>query len=550
MAAIKERLSQIWGRHFSLVGTVLNFCGVLFGSGFVTTPLTNSQMGLLLGSLSMLGLGLVNAFTCTVMLEAAEQFGTPESYHDLTQSVLGAQWALFLDVSIVLAEFFACCQRLILMGDFGVALKHRLITNRFMPNRPLIVLLLAGVLGFPFVYTARIRALEKVSFVAILCTLTSFAVLIYTIVVTGVEEGLPVNDIVYANWSPDMLLALPVQEFAFAGQAGIIPVYREMRNRSLARGKLTVYIAFSICAFSYLTFGILGYLQYPGTLEADFFNLYEEKPGALYDALYFILILAMVGAFPLNVYIGRLHLGYLVLGRKRGEERKWGALFATVFVVGSIGVAVAIKNLAVAQGLGGGLGDSFVNFVVPGCALLKLMKEGGREQLGGKQEGQKEQPGSEDRQPSGRPASREFSDGRRANASGGIGRYRYTSEPGVGLKEGQPMTSPEGSDETSDAPSEESTDVQSTGQADEREEQADSDEGRHQRQSPAGDSASRQGGSRFSPLQIRINKLIAYGLFTLAAVIAGISTVGNLVSLCLVGWDNSGLTFYEALTTR
>jgi amino acid permease len=549
MAAIKERLSQIWGRHFSLVGTVLNFCGVLFGSGFVTTPLTSSQMGLLLGSLSMLGLGLVNAFTCTVMLEAAEQFGTPESYHDLTQSVLGSRWALFLDVSIVLAEFFACCQRLILVGDFGVALKHRLITHRFMPNRPLIVLLLAGVLGFPFVYTARIRALEKVSFVAILCTLTSFAVLIYTVIVTGVEEGLPVKDIVYTNWSPDMLLALPIQQFAFAGQAGIIPVYREMRNRSLARGKLTIYIAFSICAFSYLTFGILGYLQYPGTLEADFFNLYEERPGALYDALYFILIFAIAGAFPLNVYIGRLHLGYLVLGRKRGEERKWGALFATLFVVGSIGVAVAIKNLAVAQGLGGGLGDSFVNFVVPGCALLKLMEEGGREQPGSKQEGQKEQPGSENRQPSGRPASREIPDGR-ANASGGIGRYKY-SEPGVDLKEEQPTTSPEGSDRTSEAPSEESIDAQSTGQVDERwKDQAESDEGRNQRQAPASDGTSRQGGSRFSPLQIRINKLISYGLFALAAVMAGISTVGNLVSLCLVGWDNSGLTFYEALTTR
>lgn len=138
-------------------------------------------MGLLLSSLTMLGLGLVNAFACTVMLQAAEEFGTPESYHDLTQKLLGTRWALILDAAIVLAEFFSCCQRLILMGDFAVSIKHRLITHRFMPNRPLIVLLLSAVLIWPLIYTRKIKTLDRVSLGAVICTLTGFVILAYTL---------------------------------------------------------------------------------------------------------------------------------------------------------------------------------------------------------------------------------------------------------------------------------------------------------------------------------------------------------------------------------
>jgi amino acid permease len=373
MLALKQKLTDIW-RHRYILGTVYNFCSVLFGSGWMTTPLTAIQMGLVVSSLSMVVLGLVNAFACTVMLQAAEEFGTPESYHDLTEKVLGSRWASFLDASVALAIFFACCQRLILVGDFGIVLKHRLITQGFWPNRPLIVLLLGAVFTFPLVYTKRIQALERVSLLAIICTLTGFAILLYTFIVTTVDGELLVGDIVYANWSPDLLLALPIQQFAFAGQSGVIPIYREMRNRSLGRGKLAVYISFSICALLYLGFGILGYLLYPGALEANFLNLYEEKPGALYTAIQFIVMFGVIGAFPVNLFVGRLHLGYLLVGTKRSEEPRWAFLFATMFTVGSIGVAVAIKNLGVVQGIGGGVGDSFINLVVPGYCLLKLIE--------------------------------------------------------------------------------------------------------------------------------------------------------------------------------
>jgi hypothetical protein len=56
--------------------------------------------------------------------------------------------------------------------------------------------------------------------------------------------------------------------------------------------------------------------------------------------------------------------------------------------------------------------------------------------------------------------------------------------------------------------------------------------------------------SNYSQTQLKICKLAAYGLFALAALQAGIATVGNLVSLCLVGWDNASLTFYEFLATK
>lgn len=511
-----------------LLSTVFNFCGLLLGSGWITTPLTATQMGLLLSSLSMLGLGLVNAFACTVMLQAAEEFGTPGSYHDLTQKVLGARWALFLDASIVFTELFSCCQRLILMGDFAVSLKHRLITHRFMPNRPLIVLLLAGVLIWPFIYTKQMRTLERVSLGAIICTLTGFVILAYTFIDTAAGEGLPVDEIVYANWSPNMLLALPIQQYAFAGQSGIIPIYREMRDRSLAKGKAMVYIAFVICGLLYTSFGILGYLQYPGALEADFFNLYENKPGALYTALYFIVLVSVVAAFPLNVIIGRLHLGYLLVGQKRAEERKWAALFGSIIFFASVGVAVAIKNLGVVQGIGGGVGESFVNLVVPGFALLRLIDRR-REQRGGRTqrfenpafEGGESGDGDTDidqsRSEGGRRVSQESREDRDASPS--LPDEETSSDAEVGVK-GDNQRGEEGANRAKEKGL----------------------QGCKEQQAPAGSRDAPP--SRQSSSRLWLCRFATYGLFAIAALQAGVATAGNLVSLCLVGWDNASSTFY------
>ncbi|GAQ82907.1 amino acid transporter family protein [Klebsormidium nitens] len=498
---------------------------------WVTTPLTATQMGLLLSSLSMLGLGLVNAFACTVMLQAAEEFGTPESYHDLTQKVLGARWALLLDASVVLAEFFGCCQRLILMGDFAVSVKHRLITHRSMPNRPLIVLLLAGVLIWPLIYTKKIKSLDRLSLGAVICTLTGFVILTYTFIDTAAGEGLPVNDIVYANWRPDMLLALPLQQFAFAGQTGILPIYREMRNRNLARGKLMVYISFTLCGLLYVSFGILGYLQYPGTQEANFFNLYEDKSGALYTALYFIVLIGVVAAFPLNVIIGRLHLGYLLLGPKRAEEPKWAALFATVFFLGSVGVAVGIKNLGVVQGIGGGLGDSFINLVVPGFALLKLIDKGREGRV--KQTQSFENPAFEGGGGSGEDApNRSNIDSSKVDSRGRDTDKRSRDAPRVSPQE--LSTSSETDSQTgSQSKGQQAESLRKVKGKDDREQQA-----------PAGSQEAPP--SHQSSLRRSLCKFAAYGLFAIAALQAAVATAGNLASLCLVGWDDASLTFYPS----
>lgn len=330
-----------------------------------------------------------------------------------------------------------------------------------------------------------------------------------------------------------MLLALPLQQFAFAGQTGILPIYREMRDRSLTRGKAMVYFSFTLCGLLYVSFGILGYLQYPGTQEANFFNLYEDKPGALYTALYFIVLISAVAAFPLNVIIGRLHLGYLILGPKRAEERSWAILFATIFFLGSVGVAVAIKNLGVVQGLGGGLGDSFINLVVPGCALLKLIDR--RQEQGGKQTQRFENPAFE----IGGGSEEDTSNGSAIDHRKIDLEHREFER---NSRDGPPSSYEETSDASTEANKE--SDAQSRRQHVDSFRQVKGEVGRDH-QAPAGSS---QGSPPESQAKIKylLGRLAAYGLFAVAALQALVATAGNLVSLCLVGWDDASVTFYPS----
>jgi amino acid permease len=218
-----------------VLGPVLNFSVAIFGAGWIVMPLTATQMGLVIPCLSILGVGLLNAYACTALLRAAEELGAPESYHELTEKVLGRKWALLLDFFVALASTLSCAQRLILVGDYGVALKHRLITRRYQPVRPLIVLLLIAALAVPLAYSRALRKVEKVSALSMLCILVAFGITIYTLADMIAGDGLPTGEIKYANWSPNLLLAFPTQVFAYAGQQAILPIYRELRNRSLER---------------------------------------------------------------------------------------------------------------------------------------------------------------------------------------------------------------------------------------------------------------------------------------------------------------------------
>src|SRR3569833_249690 len=122
----------------SLAGPTVNICCYLIGSGWASIPLTFHQMGFAVGICSLLLLALANAYSCIVMLQSAEEFGTPESFHDLTEVSLGRIWAVLLDWVVGLTSFFGCTQKLILAGDFGVAIKQRIITHNYLPNRALI----------------------------------------------------------------------------------------------------------------------------------------------------------------------------------------------------------------------------------------------------------------------------------------------------------------------------------------------------------------------------------------------------------------------------
>jgi hypothetical protein len=241
-----------------------------------------------------------------------------------------------------------------------------------------------------------------------------------------------------------------------------------------------VYVAFCKCLSVNILFGVLGYLQYPGALEGNFFNLYKDKDGALYTALFFIAILGVISAYPLTLTVTRIHLATLVLGDEQREKPKWIYALATFVLAGSLGVALGVRNVGVVQGVAGGIGNSFVNLVVPGFALLKLVD------IGQKHEQDKRFRGSRCRAP-----------------AGSLGTWVDDPKFKVGPEE-LGWTAP----------------FAEAGQGKGK------DARRNSRQS-----------------LVFFKKLPTYGLFALAALHAGLATFGNLVSLVLVRWDNASSTF-------
>lgn len=246
--------------------------------------------------------------------------------------------------------------------------------------------------------------------------------------------------------------------------------------------------------------------------------------------MYFLLIIGVIASFPVSVFVGRTHLGYLVVGRERSEQPRWAYALATLFLAGSCGIAVGIKNLGVVQGVGGGVGNSFVNLVVPAFALLAMLKKHGPQPV---------KVGPTDVE-SGKGSKAE--DKGEGLASPGDALYHnelFVNESELQLDEINKDTPSPGSGDK-DASRTLSKDTSRQLRRDET--PTNELDNALRKDAPEGHSTSSSNSK--DKIRLRLRQLPAFFLLAVASLQASVAIIGNIVSLVLVGWDNATNKFY------
>ena len=182
--------------------------------------------------------------------------------------------------------------------------------------------------------------------------------------------------------SLDTFFVIPTLATSFVCHTGLLPIYHELKDRSLRRmqGVATTAISIAFVAYSLIT--VFGLLTFGSLIDANLLDSYSYHDPASYSCFIRIgLVTSFSFAVPLLLFPVRIMVGKLASFYAPSVLREDGQLvnvahFSITAVVLGICLFFALKlpGILVVFGVTGSTSAVCLVFVMPGLFFLKIMQ--------------------------------------------------------------------------------------------------------------------------------------------------------------------------------
>uniref|UniRef100_A0AAV1T8E9 Amino acid transporter transmembrane domain-containing protein n=1 Tax=Peronospora matthiolae TaxID=2874970 RepID=A0AAV1T8E9_9STRA len=251
--SIPRATSSLWGSTFTLTNTIL-------GSGTLAVPFAIASSGWLLGNIIMLVIAMITRYSVHLLLAASDRAGTncAKTYESLGHYTMGAFGTRLAEFSFIFGGFGTLVSYLIFVTDLCAAVLA--VTSH---DKWLITVALVTTIVFPLSLSRQIGKLWLASVLAILsiCYVVAFVVVAFLVAYN--TEGLTIAPGVEAiRLEPGSVYTLTLLISAFACHNTALPVYEELKDRTLPRINRAVVGAITVAFVLYEAISLCGYLQF------------------------------------------------------------------------------------------------------------------------------------------------------------------------------------------------------------------------------------------------------------------------------------------------
>jgi solute carrier family 38 (sodium-coupled neutral amino acid transporter), member 1 len=119
---------------------------------------------------------------------------------------------------------------------------------------------------FPLGLLRKIQFLSYTSALAMIAILYLIAVVVISFIYRAAVGELPVGKYVAFNPSIDILKTIPIYFFSFGSHITLLPMYRELKDRSYKKMGLIINFSMVVIVAGYFLVGIFGYLMFAGII--------------------------------------------------------------------------------------------------------------------------------------------------------------------------------------------------------------------------------------------------------------------------------------------
>lgn len=245
--------SSIWGSTFTLTNTIL-------GSGTLAVPFAIASSGWLLGNAITLAIAMITRYSVHLLLSASDRAGNncAKTYESLGHFTMGAVGTWLAEFTFIFGGFGTLVSYLIFVTDLCAAVLAVSAQNKWM----ITVILVASVV-FPLSLSRRIGKLWLASVLAILSIGYVVAFVLVAFLAAYNAEGATIAPGVQAvRLEPGSVYTVTLLISAFACHNTALPVYEELKDRTLPRMNRAVVGAISVAFVLYEIISLCGYLQF------------------------------------------------------------------------------------------------------------------------------------------------------------------------------------------------------------------------------------------------------------------------------------------------
>ena len=236
-------------RVVGMIRSVFGFVNGCIGTGALTMPITLRTMGYGVGIAGTVFMGVLAAITC-LMLTRVALAENLRTYDAVVRNVLGPFWHKTYEFMVVFSSIGVLIAILILCGDFLQALSVQLAG--YALHRAIAVSACAVFIVLPL---ALLRFVSSLSFTAYLSA-AFITVLVITVVVKAGQNGViaPSAEPLHHD-ALDVFRGLSLLVLSYSSQTLVLPVFQELRDRTVPRAKILININTTIVTIVYLAIG-------------------------------------------------------------------------------------------------------------------------------------------------------------------------------------------------------------------------------------------------------------------------------------------------------
>jgi len=365
----------------TILGAGIKLCGIsvlIILLGLLAMPAAMASVGWVFGSLFIFFSAGLALFGLVLLSKCAEHLGRGSSISAIAKETY-PRMAKLIDVALALKCFGVAASYLIVIGDMLPSIMIAFDVNSdIMRSRNFWVVASMLVVG-PLAFLRNLDSLKYTS-------LAGLGAVIYMVGISilnwykQIDLYLPpgMEPVPFSSFNKEAIKNFSIFIFAFTAHQNICTIQNEAALNTSRFMRRVINWSVGLSAVAYFLFSIFSYATYGSSTESNvFLNFPAFRPEMIFGRILYTLLSAF--SYPLLTHPCRVSVLNLLPLSDEMKLRHFGLIHRLVtsgIVVGTLILALMLRNLGLVSALIGTFIGIPVCYIVPGLFYTKMFQNG------------------------------------------------------------------------------------------------------------------------------------------------------------------------------